>query len=548
MLSGNKIMQKKSNPIKLIRDYKKNLLFQCLSATGVSITAVAVSLVASNLVDYYLYKELFKLRQAYILVVVGAASLCLFYISIHFANKSIYRSIAALRKDIGEKYLYHDVSVKQEKDEGTFISLFTDDMKNIENFFVYDLRSFFENAILFIACSVVLIRLNAVIYLLVLLISIVFSLSIFIYKKKRVLEEKKITISDRINKLVPQTFTLLPMLRLLPNSLRVKEENHSVINERRIADIQLDKISNIFNLISLICNLSRELLVILVGLIAEALPVGSIVAMINLSSFISESSLSVYNLFLEYQKADVSFRRISHLLSLPQEKISQEKNDDIVNFGINHVSFRYDESSNELKDINLYAQKGDIIFIHGDVGCGKSTLVKIASGLLKADDGRVFLNNIISDIAALRNHVSYLDQDALIFEGSLSENISAFSNKPDLPFIQNILKRVNLFDWVQSLPDGIDTIIRESEISGGQRQRVALARALYKRSPLIILDEPFASLDHDNQESLKQVLTSLASDHIIIIVSHMEDMLHPSSLVRWSTYTLNNGILCRDEI
>lgn len=168
---------------------------------------------------------------------------------------------------------------------------------------------------------------------------------------------------------------------------------------------------------------------------------------------------------------------------------------------LSHVSFSYD-SKLILQDISLSIQIGERIGIVGESGCGKSTFLKILAGLLPPSSGSVSIlgKTIPSDI---RKQVSIVMQSAMLLPMTIFENITLGHDYSE-DSVRKILEQVSLLEWVDSLPDGIHTYLgdRADELSGGQAQRLAIARAMCKEAPLLLLDEPTASLDASTAASV----------------------------------------------
>jgi ABC-type multidrug transport system fused ATPase/permease subunit len=123
-----------------------------------------------------------------------------------------------------------------------------------------------------------------------------------------------------------------------------------------------------------------------------------------------------------------------------------------------------------------------------------------------------------------------VQQDVFIFQGSLAENIALGCKDIDKEKINRILKQVCLYEWVQTLPEGIDTALGEygGRLSGGQRQRIGIARALYKQAEIILLDEATSALDNDTEKDINDMLASLRTDFpglTILSIAHRESSL-----------------------
>ena len=199
---------------------------------------------------------------------------------------------------------------------------------------------------------------------------------------------------------------------------------------------------------------------------------------------------------------------------------------------LDRISFHYSNNSNVFQDISLQVSKGEKVGIVGVTGGGKSTLIDIISGLIKPIDGSVIVDGVAIDSQSSQSWwrlVSYVSQDAFLFDVTIAENI-AFGIAPeevDFFRVQEVSKVAQIYDEIVSMPMGFMTLAGERgvQLSGGQRQRIAIARALYKEPKLLILDEATSALDHETERNIMDQLSYLHPDVTIIMVTHKSSTL-----------------------
>jgi len=195
----------------------------------------------------------------------------------------------------------------------------------------------------------------------------------------------------------------------------------------------------------------------------------------------------------------------------------------ILNFS--QVSFGYNPSHLVLSDFSFRAAHGEIIVLIGPSGSGKSTILRLAQGLYLPVQGAVtFMSIPVNewDTAALRNLMSLIPQDPVLFPGSIAANIAIGDQHPDPDRIRQAAEQAFAHDFIMTMPDAYDTTVAErgASISGGQRQRIAIARALYRESPVLLMDEATSAMDTETEAAVHSTFSALKGKKTILYVSH----------------------------
>lgn len=178
-----------------------------------------------------------------------------------------------------------------------------------------------------------------------------------------------------------------------------------------------------------------------------------------------------------------------------------------------------------LEKINFKIQPNTTVAFVGKSGSGKSTILSLISKMLEADDGQVLIDGVdIKDLDkdTLRKSISLVNQFPYIFDMSIKENLLLAKENATDEEIEKAIKDSYLKEFIDTLPNGIDTVVGESgiKLSGGQRQRLAIARALLRQTSIIIFDESTSSLDNFAQEHIKKCIDNLKGKSTIVIVAH----------------------------
>ena len=194
-------------------------------------------------------------------------------------------------------------------------------------------------------------------------------------------------------------------------------------------------------------------------------------------------------------------------------------------FDFKNVMFRYNNIDRPvLHELNLHVDKGETIALVGESGAGKSTILNLI-GFNLANKGEVLvdghdMNKI--DLRSYRKHIAVVPQTSILFSGTIRDNITYGTENVDDATLDKVVKAANLTDLIESLPDGLDTMVGEhgGKLSGGQRQRISIARALIRNPKVIVLDEATSALDSISEKLIQEALNNLTKDRTTFIVAH----------------------------
>ena len=190
-----------------------------------------------------------------------------------------------------------------------------------------------------------------------------------------------------------------------------------------------------------------------------------------------------------------------------------------------HVTFGYEPGRPVLQDISLDIRAGETVALVGPSGAGKTTLCSLLPRFYEVEAGAITVDGI--DIramtrASLRRQIGIVQQDVFLFAGSLRDNIAYGRLGADPAAIHDAAHRARLGDLIDSLPEGLDTVIGERgvKLSGGQKQRLAIARIFLKNPPLLILDEATSALDSETERAIQQALAELSQGRTTLVIAH----------------------------
>lgn len=194
-----------------------------------------------------------------------------------------------------------------------------------------------------------------------------------------------------------------------------------------------------------------------------------------------------------------------------------------------NVAFSYDENKKVFQKLNLEFKKGTHTAIIGESGKGKSTIADLIMGLIHPNEGKLLVDGIPineSNIRSWRTKIGYIPQDNFLFNESIEKNLKWLAPNANELELQNALIQAEIYDFIQTLPDKLDTLIgdRGIRLSGGQRQRIILARTLLLNPDVMILDEATSALDPTNERAILQTIRKLEENITVIVISHKQNV------------------------
>lgn len=254
---------------------------------------------------------------------------------------------------------------------------------------------------------------------------------------------------------------------------------------------------------------------------------GSAIAFITVCTNIRIALELSDQMVANYQKASALTERIYEILDIPvmDTAPAEVEGRDVPVVDFEDVRFSYGGKKPVLRGVDFQVLKGQRVGIVGPSGCGKSTLIKLICKFYGAESGRLSVFGKPMEEwseGALYDKIALVGQEAYLFGGTVFENVRNGREGASRQEVEEVLKRVQMWEYVDSLENGMDTDIGEggSRLSGGQAQRLSIARALLKDAELVLLDEPTASLDVKTEYELKKAFEELLDGRTALIVTH----------------------------
>ena len=344
----------------------------------------------------------------------------------------------------------------------------------------------------------------------------------FLYKIK----EKILNSEELLNHYLVRGFMEMLIFRMskqFPNEIKkTNNAKESIV----LAKVKMNMIHEAFFTIFALLVAMLDIGILFYAWKTQNLTVGSVVALIALIEN-AYTPIAIFNvLYVQYKLDKASYKRFEEFLGLKDDdqlRNGNAINADVGEIAIKNLSFQYGERK-IIDDLSLSIKKGEKIAFVGESGSGKSTLIKILLGLLKYNQGKVRLGDMELSGICLNNlydRVSYLSQDAPVFDGTIKENL-VFEKKVSEEQMLGALSEVQLSHLVENLAEGLNTEIGEKGtcLSGGEKQRLALARLWFEDSELVILDEATSAMDNLTEENVMKSVMQKMKDKTVIAIAH----------------------------
>jgi len=344
----------------------------------------------------------------------------------------------------------------------------------------------------------------------------------FLYKIK----EKILNSEELLNHYLVRGFMEMLIFRMskqFPNEIKkTNNAKESIVS----AKVKMNMIHEAFFTIFALLVAMLDIGILFYAWKTQNLTVGSVVALIALIEN-AYTPIAIFNvLYVQYKLDKASYKRFEEFLGLKDDdqlRNGNAINADVGEIAIKNLSFQYGERK-IIDDLSLSIKKGGKIAFVGESGSGKSTLIKILLGLLKYNQGKVRLGDMELSGICLNNlydRVSYLSQDAPVFDGTIKENL-VFEKKVSEEQMLGALSEVQLSHLVENLAEGLNTEIGEKGtcLSGGEKQRLALARLWFEDSELVILDEATSAMDNLTEENIMKSVMQKMKDKTVIAIAH----------------------------
>ncbi len=559
--------------VRLSRPYRKWVIIILLAMLVEAVMSVATpwplkiiidNVVAHGSLPHWLHWTNFlnnsnsKLKMAAIVafgfVLINAIGSLAGYISSYY-NESVAQHVANdLRRKIYHHLQHLSLSYYDTHQTGKLLSTITADVSTIQDFASSTLLTILVDALTICGMLVLMFYLDTGFTLAALAVTPFLLLFVARFKKAM----KKATREVRTD----QSNMLIAIQQGLESIRSVNAFGRQDFEENKLKQLSQEtmgaalKARRVKSVLSPVVTITVSLCIALVLwrgtdlIFAHVMTVGSLTVFIWYMNKFFSPVQDLAKMTSTIAQATVALERIQAILDTEPIITFSEGDDpgklkgDIVFDG---VSFYYNKDSLVLNNINFRISCGQRVGICGPTGGGKSTIASMIARFYDPTSGRVLIDD--KDIKKfqldnLRGQIGFVLQDTVLFYGSVRENIAYGRPEASEEEIVEAAKLSNAHEFISSMPNGYDTLVGERgmTLSGGQRQRIGIARAVVRNSPILILDEPTASLDTESEKIVMEALEKLMIGRTVIIIAHRLTTIRDADKI----IVLNKGMVMEE--
>lgn len=497
-------------------------------------TALAFPKFLGTLIDCVKQHDIAKANEIGLLLVCVLIGQAFFsYFRIYLFVSYTENTLASLRTALYSHLIKLPMSFFSQQRVGELNSRISTDITLIQDTLTTTIAEFLRQLILIIGGIILLMYTSVKLTLMMISIVPVVAVAAVIFGRfiRKISKQTQDKVAES-NAIVEETLQGISNVKAFVNEgfeiIRYKKSMAEVVKTA----IEGGKYRGYFASFIIFCLFGAIVAVVWFGVVLAVrgeLTEGELISFVLYSVFVGASFGGVAELYAQIQKTLGATERVFELLDHDAEKIEEEYKPIKINGDLEfkNVAFRYPSRPEMqiLKDINFRVQHGQKIALVGQSGAGKSTIASIILRFYDIENGIVSIDGKdVKDysLSALRNCMAIVPQDVLLFGGTIRENIAY--GKPDatLEEIKEASAKANALSFIESFPEGFETLVGERgvKLSGGQRQRVAIARAVLKNPAILILDEATSSLDSESERLVQEALEQLMKGRTSLIIAH----------------------------
>lgn len=430
------------------------------------------------------------------------------------------------------------------------INRLEEDTNTIASFYITNLSNYIIEIIKLVISTIIIFIISIqMTSIALMLVPLNFISALFLSKKIKNVRKKNLEINDKNRIFIQEIISGIREVKNLVIENKVIEEFSDNLNKCKKLNLKNTIVTTVSNSINLSASFIINLILIFYAgwlIINNNLTLGDFVAFNSYLAYFLGSIKTIWAIPMDIQSLIVSDERIGEILEYKIEEEPIYKQDEIIDGDIifNNIDFKYSNSDLILKNLNIKIKDKSLTAIVGENGAGKTTIFNLLNRFYTEYYGSILIGNKLVeeiDIKTLRKNITYIQQTAFLFNKSIKDNLKLGEKDIDDNEIILACKKVNIHEFINTLPDKYDTIIENNGnlLSGGQKQKIAIARGIIRNTSIFLLDEVTKGLDAESSEKLINIIKELSRDHTIIMISHDKNIYKIADKI----ILINNGMV-----
>lgn len=518
-----------------LKKYKKLGIINVISVFGFALVELGIPTIVALMIDNGVMNNdagyIYKMGAVMITIsIIGVCGTILLGYCCAKISTCITRDI---RNDIFEKVQSFTAYEFNRFGVSSMITRTANDAYQIQIFVNVLLRTALMTPVMFVASAFMTAKASIPLSMVILAtIPIIILGVVYVAKKSKPLSTNQQNSLDSLNRISRENISGIRVIRAFHNDAH--EQNRFEATNEQFTGYS-KKLFKLMSLTSPIFFLLMNLAVLAIFWVAAiliqqgSLPVGQLVAFMDYLFHAMFSVMLFCTVFMQYPRAEVSAKRIEEVLNTkplvenPKNGVKEGNHEGTLEF--DHVTFVYPDGEEAiLKDISFRAKKGETIAFIGSTGSGKSTLVNLIPRFYDVSEGHIYIDGVDLrdyDLQALRSKLGIIPQKAVLFSGTIEDNIRFGKEHASEEEIVEAAKIAQGYDFIMDKEQQFKEEITEgaTNVSGGQKQRLSIARALVRKAEIYIFDDSFSALDFKTDANLRKALKRVTKDSIVMVVA-----------------------------
>ena len=518
-----------------VKPYMKRMIFAIFCMIVAAAAYLVVPWLIKNVVDQVLTdKNLYMLNLVVIAIVLiflirGFATYGQTYNMSYIGERVII--------DVREAIFTHlqrlSLSYFDRHKTGVIMSKLTNDVSALQTAVVSNLVSLITESVTLIGSLVSMLLIDWKLTIVTFVVVPVVLLIINVFGKK--LRYAGHDVQGRIADITALLQETISAIRVVKSFARegFEMDRFQVENERNFRAVM--KATKLTSLLSPMVEFSASIAIAIIlwyggySVVTGTITTGSLIAFLIYAINLSNPVKRLSQVYGAIQKALAAAARVFEVLDTKPEVVEKSKAKELPtvrgDVDFSHVDFEYSPDKKALKDFTLSVHAGEVVAIVGPSGAGKTTLANLLPRFYDVSAGAIKIDgHDVRDVTfkSLREQIGLVPQETVLFNATIKENILYGRLDATDAEVYEAAKAANVLEFVEKLPNGLDTVVGErgSSLSGGQRQRVAIARAILKDPKILILDEATSALDTESEKLVQEALDRLMHGRTAFVIAH----------------------------